>query len=89
MDYQAGDKIVFPSFNSIEHLASNIIGVRDEGNSFTVDFQNRDDGFWSLTFANLRPGQLQGEDVVVGTAAWTELQPLIGAFGSATEAYFS
>lgn len=88
LDYQAGDKIALPDFDSIEHLVSKVVAVRDVGTGFAVDFKTPEDGSWSLIFANIKLNQLHIEDVLTGNAAEAALQPLVDAFGPAFEPYF-
>lgn len=88
-DYQPGDKLVFPDFASSTDLIRSVVGIQQTGTGFKVAFQNTHDGYWTLEFQNLTPGQLHMEDVLTGSDAIAALQPLIGAYGNAADWYFA
>lgn len=81
LDYQHGDKILFPEFTSTQALVSSVTALRFTENGFAIDF-TAPTGPWSVVFANLEVNQLREEDIRVGDNAWIAMQPLIEAFGS-------
>lgn len=64
-DYQPNEKLIFSDFDSLDELLASITNVQDNGNSWSVTFQNQ----VTLVFENSSLAQLNIQNVLTGDAA--------------------
>ncbi len=75
-DYQPGEKILFPDYDSLTALAADFVGITPAANNgFTLHFRSGgQNGYdWSLTFENTAPDIRLLDDFLFGDAGEMEV----------------